>query len=64
MIIDDDEKIDSLIDGEPARVGKFAATLRRNLYCEHFGLKEADVIDPLSDELNNEITRRTLVTIY
>ncbi|KAG5647465.1 hypothetical protein DXG03_009396 [Asterophora parasitica] len=38
LVVEDDEKIDSFMDGKPYRASRFAATLRRKLYREHLGL--------------------------
>lgn len=38
LIVEDDDHIDSTMDGKPFRVSRFAATLRRKLYREHLGL--------------------------
>ncbi|KAF5376461.1 hypothetical protein D9615_008601 [Tricholomella constricta] len=38
LVVEDDNKIDSLMDGKPYQASRFAATLRRKLYREHLGL--------------------------
>ncbi|KAG6884869.1 hypothetical protein C0992_005680 [Termitomyces sp. T32_za158] len=38
LVVEDNEKIDSFMDGQPYRAGRFAATLRRKLFREHLGL--------------------------
>ncbi|KAG5341907.1 hypothetical protein C0989_007067 [Termitomyces sp. Mn162] len=38
LVVEDDDKIDSFMDGQPYRAGRFAATLRRKLFREHLGL--------------------------
>ncbi|KAG6848024.1 hypothetical protein H0H93_004104 [Arthromyces matolae] len=40
LVVEDDDKIESYMDGKPHRAGRFAATLRRKLYREHLGLIE------------------------
>ncbi len=42
------------MNGEPYKAGKFASSIRENLYREHLGLfkkMEYSVQDPLSDEM-------------
>ncbi|KAF8169373.1 hypothetical protein BJ912DRAFT_181903 [Pholiota molesta] len=49
LVVEDDDMINSTMDGEQYPVSRFAATLRRQLYKEHLGLIEpqrADVRDP------------------
>jgi len=38
LVVEDDDMIDSTMDGQPYQVSRFAATLRRQLYKEHLGL--------------------------
>jgi phospholipase D1/2 len=38
LVIEDDDMIDSFMDGQPCQASRFAATLRRQLYKEHLGL--------------------------
>jgi len=38
LVVEDDDYIESTMGGEPFRVSRFAATLRRKLYREHLGL--------------------------
>lgn len=38
LVVEDDDMIDSTMDGQPYRVSRFATTLRRQLYKEHLGL--------------------------
>lgn len=40
LVVEDDDMIDSTMDGQPYRVSRFAASLRRKLYREHLGLIE------------------------
>ncbi|KAI8979120.1 hypothetical protein BDF20DRAFT_905927 [Mycotypha africana] len=44
---DDNELIDSFINNQPAKVGRFAHTLRMHLMCEHIGLD----VDQMKREL-------------
>ncbi|KDR66935.1 hypothetical protein GALMADRAFT_258822 [Galerina marginata CBS 339.88] len=38
LVIEDDDMIDSTMDGRPYQASRFAATMRRQLYKEHLGL--------------------------
>ncbi|KAH9884507.1 phospholipase D/nuclease [Cubamyces lactineus] len=38
LVVEDEDMIDSTMNGEPYMVARFAATLRRKLYREHLGL--------------------------
>ncbi|GLB42616.1 putative phospholipase d [Lyophyllum shimeji] len=38
LVVEDEQKIDSYMDGQPFRASRFAATLRRKLFREHLGL--------------------------
>ncbi|OJT05426.1 Phospholipase D1 [Trametes pubescens] len=38
LVVEDEDMIDSTMNGEPYQVGRFAASLRRKLYREHLGL--------------------------
>ncbi|KIY71099.1 phospholipase D/nuclease [Cylindrobasidium torrendii FP15055 ss-10] len=40
LIVEDTDLIESRLDGRPHQAGRFAATLRRQLYREHLGLME------------------------
>jgi len=40
LVVEDQDMIDATMGGEPYRVSRFAATLRRKLYREHLGLIE------------------------
>ncbi|KAI0738349.1 phospholipase D/nuclease [Daedaleopsis nitida] len=40
LVVEDDDMIESYMDGEPYQASRFAATLRRKLYREHLGLIE------------------------
>ncbi|KAF8962898.1 phospholipase D/nuclease [Flammula alnicola] len=49
LVIEDDDMINSTMDGQPYEVSRFAATLRRQLYKEHLGLippQPAETRDP------------------
>lgn len=45
--------IDSFMDGEPFKVGQFAATLRRKLYREHLGLMPPQICQDDEDEVTS-----------
>lgn len=38
LVIEDEDMVDSFMDGQPYKVSRFAATLRRKLFREHLGL--------------------------
>ncbi|RDB28300.1 Phospholipase D1 [Hypsizygus marmoreus] len=38
LVVEDNETIDSMMDGQPFQAARFAATLRRKLFREHLGL--------------------------
>jgi len=38
LVVEDDDLIDSTMDGKPYQAGRFATTLRRQLFREHLGL--------------------------
>ncbi|KAF8057468.1 hypothetical protein FPV67DRAFT_564190 [Lyophyllum atratum] len=38
LVVEDDNKIESYMDGQPFQASRFAATLRRKLFREHLGL--------------------------
>ncbi|CAD8096905.1 unnamed protein product [Paramecium primaurelia] len=59
IVIYDNKKKESIMGGE--RVGRsiFAQELRTSLYMEHFGLKYDEVIDPLSQQLQEKIRFNT-----
>ncbi|TFK21685.1 phospholipase D [Coprinopsis marcescibilis] len=40
LVVEDDDMIDSTMDGQPYQVSRFAASLRRKLFREHLGLIE------------------------
>ncbi|KAG6872615.1 hypothetical protein C0995_008273 [Termitomyces sp. Mi166 len=44
LVVEDNDKIDSFMDGQPYRAGRFAATLRRKLFREHLGLIPPQVV--------------------
>lgn len=38
LVVEDDDLVDSTMDGQPYQVARFATTLRRQLFREHLGL--------------------------
>ena len=54
MVLKDQEMIDSVMNGIRVKRGKFACTLRRNLFSEFLGVPEDSqaIADPLSVEFN------------
>jgi phospholipase D1/2 len=52
LVVEDDDMINSTMNGEPYQVSRFAATLRRQLYKEHLGLIEPQP----SQERDPEVT--------
>ncbi|KAI8085326.1 hypothetical protein BDF21DRAFT_379811 [Thamnidium elegans] len=51
MITEDKDMIPSRMNGEPYRAGRFAATLRRQLWKEHLGLIDEEEIDTVTDAM-------------
>ncbi|KAJ7610187.1 hypothetical protein FB45DRAFT_337033 [Roridomyces roridus] len=45
LVVEDEDMIDSTMDGRPYQVSRFAATLRRKLFREHLGLIEPQYTD-------------------
>ncbi|XP_065333308.1 phospholipase D1 [Cloeon dipterum] len=67
VVIEDEEMIDSLMNGSPYLAGRYAGTMRRRIFREHLGLLEsaegdALVRDPVSDEFYHERWRKTADT--
>jgi phospholipase D1/2 len=62
MVIEDEKMVTSRMDGEFYLASRFAFSLRKALYMEHFGLTEPEVLDPLSPDMNLEITRQAKVS--
>ena len=55
MIIEDNDKVETFMEGNIYNAAHFAHTLRTALYCEHFGLTLPEVEDPLCSELDLKI---------
>ena len=49
IVMEDTDKIDSVMDGQPIKAGRHAATLRRYLWREHLGLLPSQVMDASGD---------------
>lgn len=76
LFVEDDDFVDSLMDGENYKAGKFSSSLRRQLFSEHLGLLDErgkpdaeakfDVTDPICDEMFNHIksVAKTNTRIY
>ncbi|KAF8802982.1 phospholipase D/nuclease [Phlegmacium glaucopus] len=53
LVVEDDDLIESYMDGQPYSASRFAATIRRQLYKEHLGLiPPQDCDDPQSEVTN------------
>ena len=49
IVMEDTDKIDSVMDGQPIKAGRHAATLRRYLWREHLGLLPSQPMDAGDD---------------
>ncbi|KAG9057927.1 hypothetical protein FS842_002929 [Serendipita sp. 407] len=45
LVVEDTDMIDGVMNGEPYKVGRFAASLRRKLYREHLGLMKPESVE-------------------
>lgn len=61
MIVEDNNKIDKLMNGKEYAVGEFAHTLRANIFSEHFGLNYEEVQDPLNLDFLKKIEQNSKV---
>ena len=63
VIIEEDKKIESIMDGKKYMASNYAITLRKHLMAEHLGLKIDDKIlnDPLCPELWEDLRMKALV---
>ena len=61
MIIEDTAIINSSMDGKNFKAKKFAYSLRKNIFQEHFALSESECIDPLDDKVFSKIRMQTNV---
>jgi len=55
MVVEDFDKIPMTMNGKEVMVGKFAHTLRVNLYKEHLNFQDEEVEDPLDPALNERM---------
>jgi phospholipase D1/2 len=55
LVVEDDDMINSSMNGVPYPVGRFAATLRRQLYKEHLGLIPPQDCDSRRPTVTNEM---------
>jgi phospholipase D1/2 len=65
VIYQDEEYIQSLMDGKEYKAGKFAHSLRTKLFREHLGLLEnleVDLRDPISEDFYRNVWLRTAIT--
>ncbi|KAJ7031976.1 hypothetical protein C8F04DRAFT_1262362 [Mycena alexandri] len=44
LVVEDDDMLDSTMDGKPDQVARFAASLRRKLFREHLGLIQPQLV--------------------
>jgi len=62
VIVKDEEFIQSMMNGQEYKAGKFAHSLRTQLFREHLGLLdslEVDIRDPVSDNFYRNIWQKT-----
>ena len=58
VIVQDQDKIQSKMNGKPYEVGKFTSQLRRKIYMEHLGIEnEQEVIDPIDPAFNKRMSK-------
>nr|XP_015875057.2 phospholipase D zeta 1-like [Ziziphus jujuba var. spinosa] len=58
VLIEDKEFVESSMNGQPWKAGKFAYSLRRSLWSEHLGLyagEKSEISDPVSDKTYKEL---------
>ncbi|XP_039259661.2 phospholipase D1-like [Styela clava] len=63
--IKDMEMVDSTMNGQPYKVGKFASGLRKKIFVEHLGLSKVDtpvLNDVVSDEFYHDVWEKTADT--
>ena len=63
MVIEDEESVTTKMNGKRYKAGKFAYNLRRELYKEHLGLSDDEVMDPISDDFWKRFNGIAEVTI-
>ncbi|KRW98761.1 Phox homologous domain [Pseudocohnilembus persalinus] len=59
MLVHDQQVVDIPMAGKPFKGSQFAHTLRVNIFKEHFGLSEEELIDPICDKLDKKINEQT-----
>ena len=55
MVVEDHDKIPMKMNGKEVMVGRFAHTLRVDLYKEHLNFQTEEVEDPLNPDLNERM---------
>ncbi|TFK72278.1 phospholipase D [Pluteus cervinus] len=55
LIVEDRDMIDSYMDGQEYKAGRFAATLRRKLFREHLGLIPPQIVSDDQDRVTNNM---------
>jgi len=63
MVVEDNKKIESILNGQKVQVSEAACTFRRRLMAEHLGLKEEEVIDPVSEEFTQKMNEQVKVKL-
>jgi len=58
MVVEDNKKMESLLNGQKVQVSETVCTFRRRLLAEHLGLSEEEVIDPITDEFTQKMNER------
>eukprot|EP00828_Plagiopyla_frontata_P032009 TRINITY_DN41804_c0_g1_i1.p1 TRINITY_DN41804_c0_g1~~TRINITY_DN41804_c0_g1_i1.p1 ORF type:complete len:372 (+),score=54.94 TRINITY_DN41804_c0_g1_i1:472-1587(+) len=65
MVIEDQVRVESLMNGNPFQARKFAHEFRSKIWQEIFGMTEEEVMDPLSsklwEEMESRIYKNTLI---
>jgi phospholipase D1/2 len=62
MVIEDEKVRIVNMEGKDFPAAEFAHTLRLEIFKEHFGLSEPELIDPLSEEMHNLINLHAKVS--
>lgn len=57
MVIEDKDLVNITMDGQFFKASKFAHTLRLNIFMEHFGLSEEELMDPLNEKVGNKMRK-------
>ena len=61
MVVEDNKKMESLLNGQKVQVSETACTFRRRLLAEHLGMKEEEVIDPITEEFTEKMNKMVQV---